>query len=109
MGIVYIAFNERFGDIVKIGLVKDRTRLDERMKELSRPTGVPGRYECFYAVEVGGDDTRARKIEKCLHEAFKSIRIEDGEFFETVPEDAARFLKIAELMGGEPVTLTFGR
>jgi hypothetical protein len=67
--IVYILTNESIPDLVKIGMTDER--LDERVKELSRQTGVPLPFEVYFACEV--DDMR--KVEKSLHDAFMDQRV----------------------------------
>ena len=48
--IVYILTNEAMPGLIKIGYT-DKS-IEERMKELSRHTGVPLPFSCFYAIET---------------------------------------------------------
>ena len=46
-GIVYVLSNPAMPEIVKIGKTSDLT---ERMKSLSKPTGVPLAFECVLSL-----------------------------------------------------------
>ena len=77
---------------VKLG--KTNTSVEQRMKELSRHSGVPLPFECFYAARVNDADF----VEKQLHDAFDdSRRNKSREFFQISPERIASALKVAEL------------
>ena len=71
-GFVYLATNHMMPGFVKIGMTEGEVQ--DRMKALSRPTGVVGRYvfKCFCQVE------NAREIENQMHKAFEDKRV-DGE------------------------------
>ena len=99
MPIVYILTHKRMPDLVKIGHTGGE--LKDRMNVLK--TGLPGPFECYYAVEVPD----ARAIEKKLHDGLVKCRVEGKpkrEFFEIDPEEAKALLGIAEVMGGVDVT-----
>ena len=89
MGIVYILVNSEMPDLVKIGRTLD---IEQRMRELSRPSGVPIAFQCFYAREVEA----AEIVENNLHDAFKDARINSKkEFFRIDPERVLSALKLA--------------
>ena len=100
MPIIYILTNECMPDTVKIGFTDN---LEQRMKQLDTvSTALP--FECYYAVEV---EEYASAVEKKMHEGLDDCRIrQNREFFNTTPERAKSFLKIAEIMGGKDVTPT---
>ena len=50
MRVVYILTNEAMPGLIKIGYT-DKT-IEKRMKELSRHSGVPLPFTCYYAVET---------------------------------------------------------
>ena len=58
------------------------------MKELSRSSGVPGRYRCAGAWTFGN----ARKVEGALHDAFAD-RHYNKEFYEIEPDRVIAILK----------------
>lgn len=99
MAIVYILTNEGMPGLVMIGHTEQS--IEERVRELSRPAGVPSPFRCHYAVEVGGRNTAA-DIERVLREGLADRR-EDKEFFRVSPEIPKAFLRIAETMGGKVV------
>ena len=101
MSIVYILTNECMPDLIKIG--RTSRDLEERIKELSRHAGVPTPFECYYAVDVGGE--HFENLEEGMHKELAKYRIsQKREFFKTTPENAKHCLKIAEAMGGKEVT-----
>lgn len=88
---IYIAVNSNFPQLVKIG-TSDRSDLEIRMKELSRPTGVPGKYELYGALETSQPIT-----DTDVHDMIKAIAPEiwrGSEFFELNPESAEKFLRV---------------
>ena len=91
-GFVYIAVNEAFPNIVKIGFTtKEPT---ERLDELARPTGVPGKYELHNGAEFS-EESHARNVERLLHKAFHPKRFgNDREFFQIKPEEAMDALRL---------------
>ena len=89
--IVYILTNPYMPDLIKIG---ETDNLEQRIKDLSRPSGVPVAFECFYACEVKGDKG---KVEERLHAGLKDYRInKKREFFEFSPERARDLLMLAQ-------------
>lgn len=98
--IVYVFINPEMPNLVKIGKTAN---LNRRLRDLSLPTGVPGRFECVYAVQTDSSE-KAAKIEKLLFDAFSPHRRSNKEFFEVEPEQAASALRIAEVMGARKIT-----
>lgn len=96
--------------LVKIGMCED-DKLRERIKSLSRSSGVPGKFKCEYAIKVRGKG-KERAIEKALHDGLahcreseaKARRKGSNEFFKIEVEEAKALLRIADLMGGKDVT-----
>ena len=100
--IVYILTNECMPDTIKIGIADN---IESRIKSLDN-TSVPLPFQCYYAVEVT-DASAIEAIEKKMHEGLDDCRVrQNREFFNTTPEQARSFLKIAEIMGGKDVTPT---
>ncbi len=90
-GIVYVLTNQAMPGLVKIGKTT-RKDIEARMKELYT-TGVPVPFECAYACLVNSKD--CEKIEKALHKAFESNRINSNrEFFSIKPEQAIAILAL---------------
>ena len=56
--IIYVLTNEAMPNLVKIGFTD--SDVEARMTELSRASGVPLAFECYFAAEV----TDATKLEK---------------------------------------------
>ena len=97
--IVYILINQSIPEMVKIGITDN---IERRVKELSRSSGVPLPFECYYAVKVSGS---AKELEKKIHQGFDKQRVRrEREFFYTSPENARSILELLEIMGGENVT-----
>lgn len=97
-GIVYLLTNPVMPGLVKIGMTTQEY-IDKRMKELYT-TGVPVPFECKFACKVKKSD--CLKIEKALHKAFDSQRInQNREFFRINVEQAQAIL---ELFHHEDVT-----
>lgn len=97
-GIVYLLTNPVMPGLVKIGMTTQED-IDKRMKELYT-TGVPVPFECQYACKVKKTD--CTKIEKALHIAFSSQRVNaNREFFRIQIEQAKAIL---ELFHREDVT-----
>ena len=93
--IVYLLTNPAMPDLVKIGRTED---LERRIKELSRGTGVPLPFECYFACEV----ERSEYVEKKIHEGFADHRINPKkEFFRVDPQ---RMKSILELVSIREVT-----
>jgi len=86
--IIYVLTNEAMHGLVKIGLTQN---LEQRMRELSSPSGVPLPFECHYAAEV----PEHVKVESLLHQLFSEHRVNPKrEFFRIQPEKAVLALKI---------------
>lgn len=89
--IIYILINEAMPGYVKIGKTTD---LEQRVRDLSRASGVPLPFEVFYAAKVR--DMHA--AEKLIHDAFDDHRVAPNrEFFKIAPERAVAALKLAEI------------
>ena len=87
MEIVYILTNPVMPGLVKIGRTTD---INKRVRDLSKDTGVPIPFECFYACEVKD----GKLVEEALHDGFKDVRINPKrEFFEKDPERILSILK----------------
>ena len=99
--IVYVFTNPGMPGLVKIGKTAN---LNRRLQDLSKPTGVPGRFECQYAVQTDSA-AKAVKIEKLLFDTFAPYRKQGREFFEVECERAVAALQIAETMGARKITL----
>jgi hypothetical protein len=100
--IIYILTNESMPDLIKIGMTDER--LDERVKELSRQTGVPLPFEVYFACEV----ENMREVEKSLHNAFSDHRINPRkEFFRLNPERVISILKLLQKKDVTPLTDEF--
>ena len=90
-GIVYIFTNPAMPGYVKIGRTS-QADVEQRLKELSNPTGVPLPFECLYAAEV--DDVV--KVEAALHKAFVDYRANKRREFFTI--DPQRIIGLLEAM-----------
>lgn len=90
-GIIYILTNEAMSGYIKIGKTSD---LGNRVKDLSRATGVPLPFEVFYAAEVDDVDF----VEKQIHEAFGRTRVAPNrEFFTETPERVVAVIKLRQI------------
>ena len=56
--------------------------MEERIDELSKPTGVPIPFDCFFAVKV----ENAESVEGKIHDGLKDFRLPNREFFKIAPE-----------------------
>lgn len=73
-GYIYVAENPLFRDnIFKIGFTA--RNLNVRMKELSRPTGVPDDYQLVYWEEL----ENPRQVEKMIHDELADYRHKKGK------------------------------
>lgn len=100
--IIYLLVNESMPDLIKIGMTDER--LEERVKELSRQTGVPLPFEVYFACEV----ENMREVERSLHDAFLDHRINPKkEFFRLSPERVVSILKLLQKRDITPVTDEF--
>ncbi len=89
-GYVYLLTNESMPGLVKIGFT-ERT-VEERIEELSRPTGVPRKFDCFFAVKV----ENAESVEKKIHDGLKDFRYLYKEFFKIAPERVRSLMQLPE-------------
>ena len=75
-GYVYIMKNEFYKEnCLKIGFTTKQP--NDRAKELSKCTGVPGKFIVIHYREF----KNARKVEQKIHKIFEDKRISKGEFF----------------------------
>jgi hypothetical protein len=90
-GILYVLTNPVMPGLVKIGLTTQT--VEERIRELSSATGVPVRFECYFAAEV---PSMAEK-EHRLHQIFLEVRVNPNrEFFRIDPERAVLAIKMGD-------------
>ena len=90
-GFVYVAYNTRYLDEVKIGMTK--YPIEKRMKDLTRHSGTLGRFVCYYHVKV----INPFYVESLVHALFKEYRIQDDrEFFAITLEKAKLALRLIE-------------
>jgi hypothetical protein len=76
-GYVYILTHPRMEGLVKIGYTTKTP--EERCKEISSPTGVPGKFQVTYSVHV----TDCEEVERRIHEQLSDYRyVKNKEFFE---------------------------
>jgi len=92
-GYVYIALNPEYAGRVKIGKTDDT--IENRMKSLTRHSGVLGQFSCYYSVKV----ENPKYVEDLLHALFDEYRYQGNrEFFSITPEKAKlAFLLIESL------------
>lgn len=96
-GIVYVLSNPAMPGIYKIGIT-GREELRARLRELYSCTSIPVPFECEYARRIDN----YKQVEKALHTAFRTERVNpDREFFRTEPD---RVRALLELFDGEDVT-----
>lgn len=89
MPVAYVLLNEYMPGLVKVGCCPDRP-IEDRIKELSRATGVPVPFECFYAIDI----PEPRELEQTLFAAFSDRRINPRrEFLQLDPEQPAAILR----------------
>jgi hypothetical protein len=85
--IIYILINEAMPGYVKVGKTTD---LEQRVRDLSRASGVPLPFEVFYAAKV--------KDIHAAENAFGDNRVAPNrEFFKIAPERVVAALKLAEV------------
>jgi hypothetical protein len=91
--IVYILINPCMKGLVKIGK-STSSGLKQRLKDLSRPSGIPLPFVPYYAAVV----KNAKFVESKLHKAFENHRISlKREFFELDPSHAQAALELASI------------
>lgn len=94
--IIYILINEAMPGYVKIGKT---TLLEQRVRDLSRASGVPLPFEVFYAAKVRD----MHEAEKLIHDAFGDTRVASNrEFFKIAPERVVAALKLAQVENVTP-------
>lgn len=82
-GYVYIAINPEYPGRVKIGMTEDT--IENRMKSLTRHSGVLGQFTCYYSVKV----ENPKYVESLIHALFAEYRYQDNrEFFSITTEKA---------------------
>ncbi|HLF98403.1 MAG TPA: GIY-YIG nuclease family protein [Methylococcaceae bacterium] len=97
--IVYVLTNPAMPGLVKIGKTT-QVEVEERMKQLFG-TGVPVPFDCAFACKVKD----ASEVEKALHFAFGSVRINPNrEFFNLEPE---RVIAVLKLLKVDDITAQF--
>jgi len=90
--IIYLLTNEAMPGYVKIG--KTNNNLEQRVRDLNTPTGIPLPFTVFYACTV----KNAQFVEHQLHDAFDDNRVNPRrEFFRVAPERIVAALKLAEI------------
>lgn len=89
-GYVYLLTNDAMPGIVKIGCTE--RSVEERIDELSKPTGVPMKFECFFAVRV----ENAESVEKKIHDGLKDLRLPNREFFKIAPERVRSLMQLTD-------------
>ena len=94
---IYILTNEAMPGLIKIG--KTDRDVEERVRELSRHTGVPLPFSIFYSAEVGDMNT----LENALHTAFGDKRLNKSrEFFLLSPEQLLPLIQYVEIKNTTP-------
>lgn len=96
-GVIYVLFNPYYNGIVKIGQTSRDVNI--RVKELSQPTGVPGKFEAMYDALVSDVVAAERDIHREFAEQW-----EGKEFFRVKVRDAIR--AIQRIQEKYPVDLT---
>ena len=106
-GIVYILSNPAMPNYIKVGITEGDSEnyVQERMRELARPTGVPRAFNCEYAAVVPNHVD----VEKAILYAFDGFRVNPRrEFLEGIdPVRVKAILKLHEIkevtpgVGGE--------
>ncbi|MFJ3825414.1 GIY-YIG nuclease family protein [Streptomyces nodosus] len=87
-GVIYILVNPVIPGVVKIG--RTARKVTERVREISRPTGVPVNYEVIYDQLVSD----AHGAEKEIHSLLRPGRInEQKEFFQISAREAIRVVQ----------------
>jgi len=90
-GVVYVLTNPFMPGLVKIGCTTGL--VEDRIKDLSYPTGVPVAFQCHFAARV---DQMSIK-EKTLHQLFSDKRVNPNrEFFQVPPEKVVLAIKMGQ-------------
>lgn len=89
--------------LVKIGFTD--SDVESRMTDLSRASGVPLPFECYFAAEV----VDATKLEKTLHQLFAEMRVNPKrEFFKIDPEKVVLAISIGQFTEVTPGSADVG-
>ena len=81
VGVLYVLTNPFMPGLVKIGCTTGP--VEDRIKDLSRATGVPVAFQCHFAAQVSDMTNK----EKTLHQLFSDKRVNPNrEFFQLAPE-----------------------
>ena len=93
---IYVMSNSAYKNLYKIGHSIDP---EKRAEELSRPTGVPGKFKVTFKLPV--DVADAVLIESRVHEKLKKYRVRGNREFFAAKEDVIEntVIKIASEMG----------
>ena len=87
-GYIYILTHSRMPGLVKIGYTT--TTIEERLMEINAGTGVPGKFNVFYSIELP-DPLR---FENVIHRKLRPYRhLPNKEFFELKPSVARQYVK----------------
>jgi hypothetical protein len=95
-GMVYTLTNPYMPGLVKIGR---SANIEQRIADLSRPTGVPGAFVLEFAKSV----TNSSEKERQLHSILSDKRVKDSEFFKATSEEVRALFA---LMEGDWITPT---
>lgn len=99
-GIIYVLTNPSMPDWIKVGITK-RADVNKRIKELSRPTGVPLPFDFYYAKEVND----CKKKESAVFDAYGSLGLKAGSK-EFIKKDCLdQVVKLIDSYDGEVVEL----
>jgi len=98
-GLNYCLTNEHMPGLVKIGRT---TNIEQRIADLSRPTGVPGTFVLEFAKYV----TNTIEKERQLHSILSEKRVEGSEFFKATPEEVRALFALMEGEWVTPVKVT---
>jgi hypothetical protein len=79
--IVYVFTNPAMPGYIKIGKTS-KDNVEERLKKLSNPSGIPMPFECPYAAVV----RNATEAEKAIHDALVAYRTNPRREFFRIPE-----------------------
>ena len=89
---IYVMTHPAMPGLVKIG--RTQREIPIRVKELSRATGVPGRYTCVGWLETEAN-TEGKDLERALHCAFAPYRYPNSrEFFQIDEEQVVGLLRV---------------
>lgn len=100
-GWVYVLSNQAFhANLLKIGFTR-RENLNKRVRELSRATGVPTRFDIMYAAKLA--NPLPEHIESQVHSRLAHVRYNRGrEFFECTVTEAMQTIR--EIAGNQIIS-----